>query len=109
MTGIDFVVVHDRDADIAPIKAAGRKGIHDQRPFGELHGGGIVDLRAVEEDFVLAELHIEQREMRAQHIVIQQIGGSRRLRILGGFKPNLKKVLEVWTEEVPEEQQPSPS
>ena len=91
------------------LRPLAREGVHDRRPFGELHGGGIVDLRAVEENFVLAELHVEEREMRAQHVVIQKIGRSWSLRILGSFKSDLKKVLEVWTQEVPEEQQPSPS
>src|SRR4029079_14858540 len=71
---INLVVVHDRETDIPPVEPARGEGLLYRRAFGELHGGGVVDLRAVEIDFVLTELHVKQREVCTEDIVVQEIG-----------------------------------
>ena len=71
---VNFIVVHDRDADITSIHPARCEGIHDRGPFRKLHGGGVIDLRSIEKDFVLTELHIQEREVGAENIIIQKVG-----------------------------------
>ena len=104
--GINFVIVHDRHADIAPVHPVGRKGIRDEGALGELHGGRIVDLSSVEIDLVLASLDVKEREVGAGEVVVQQIDRSRRLRVFSCFHAELEEVLKIRVDQMPQEQQP---